>query len=551
MGRSPARHAGSRQKRGSVRDGNGPRDLPTGSRSASGEAITQQAELPPLQKTLHILRRHWRLLALCTFLVPFVALTLSAFQEKRYTASAFLLFRDPAIDEKVFGTSFFAPGTDPEREAATNVKLVSLGAVAERTAAAMRTPGLTGAAVAGSIDVSAAGESNLVQVGAEQADPRAAAKLANTFAREFIEFRADADRSRVRQAQELVERQLDRLTPEQAIGPEGERLRERAQQLGLLASLQTGNAELVERAKVPGAPSSPQTKRNVGLGALLGLMLGVGAAFLREQLDRRLRDPEEIQRSLGLPLLASIPQVSAMYDGVRFDLRQDEAADETFGLLRANLRYFNVDRQIKSLLIISAAPDEGKTTISWHLALAEARAGKRVVLVEADLRQAELADRLGAGPTPGLSLLLAEVQSIEDSIVSVDVAQIEAAGPAALDVIFAGSPPPNPTALIESTRMNRLLRELEASYDLVLIDTPPTSLVADAIPLMRQVSGVIVVARVGYGTRDDASGLRDQLRRLDAPVLGVVVNGTKARGNVYYQRPGIAHFESERGRWRP
>jgi capsular exopolysaccharide synthesis family protein len=207
---------------------------------------------------------------------------------------------------------------------------------------------------------------------------------------------------------------------------------------------------------------------------------------------------------------------------------------EPFRLLRARLRYFNVDRNIQSVLVTSAAPSEGKSTVAWHLALASAASGdSRVLLIEADLRRPTLARQRGVNPMPGLAELLTHDLPLHEVIQRVPVG---AAGEdeAALEVIAAGLVPPNPAALIESKRMSDLLQFLFREYDFVVIDTPPTSVVSDAMPLVPQVDGVVVVSRFAQTTREAATRQRQDLEELRAPLLGFVVNGVRGAEGGYY-----------------
>ena len=215
-------------------------------------AIEQQAGTSDLARTVRALRRRWWVVAMCWVLVVGTALTYSVTAEKKYSADAGLLFRDPGFDQKLFGTTFLAPNRDPAREAATNVKLVSLDIVAQRTARLF--PGLTAKEVSDRIKAAAEGQSDVVSVTATDHDPVRARRLANTFAQQYIEFRRDSDRAKIREAQALVQQRISTLTPQQRLNPEGRSLSERADQLQVLASLQTGNAELVELALTPTSP---------------------------------------------------------------------------------------------------------------------------------------------------------------------------------------------------------------------------------------------------------------------------------------------------------
>lgn len=488
-----------------------------------------------LLTTVRVLRRRLGLILLCLILVPVATLAYSLTQEQQYSASSSLLFRDPGFDEGLFGGQGAGGGgqSSPEREAATNERLVGLPEVAARTAQKLGN-GLAQGDVLGALDISAEGESDIVRISATHPSPQLAAGIANTHAQEFIRFRREADQDLIQRAQQLLERRLQRLTPGERATERGRALQNQIETLSGLAAAQTGNASQVQMARVPTAPTSPKPVRNTILGALVGLMLGLGLAFLAEQLDRRLKDPEDVEEAFGLPILGTIPQSRAIDRATRQEGGTEPEA-ESFRRLRTNLRYFNVDRQIRTVLLTSAGPGEGKTTVAWNLALAAARTGEQVLYLEGDLRRPSLS-RYVEPSKHGLSSVLAGVAHFDDVLFSVPVGEFqpgEESDAPLVDVISSGPIPPNPAELIESERMQRLLRQVEDLYDLVVVDTPPTSLVADTIPLMTQVNGVIVVSQLGRSNRDDAESLREQLTNLNAPVLGVVLNGHTAK-SMYY-----------------
>jgi capsular exopolysaccharide synthesis family protein len=213
------------------------------------------------------------------------------------------------------------------------------------------------------------------------------------------------------------------------------------------------------------------------------------------------------------------------------------AADaEAFRLLRANLRYFNAQRTIRNVVITSAQPGDGKSTTSLNLAVVAAQSGSRTLLIEADLRKPSLGGLFSdIAAFRGLTDVLAGAASLEEAITRIPTGpSVSDEGGTTLDALFAGPLPPNPTDLIDSERMRALLRETRETYDLVIVDTPPTTVVADAIPLMTMVDGVIVIARLGGTSRDAARHLHEQLQNLDASVLGLVINFAPAGGAGYY-----------------
>ena len=364
----------------------------------------QQSEGIDLAAISRILRRQIGVVVIAVVVTAGAAVGLALREEKQYSAAAELLFRDPALDQKLFGSAFSLPYQDPVRQAETNLGLVSVRAVAERAARRLD-GGLTADDVAGKVSSSSRGESDLASITAIDTDPERAASIANAFAAEYINFRRDADRAKIRGAQRVVQRQLDRSD---GSADQTRTLRERAADLRILASLQTGNAELVQAARAPSNPSSPKPRRNGLIGAFIGLLIGIGIALTREQLDRRLKQPDEVEKVFGLPILATVPKSRAFQHGIEGSHGLPPIEGEAFRMLRANIRYFNVDREIRSVLVTSAAPKDGKSTVALCLAMAAAESGSRCLLIEADLRAPTLGKLLGIPAEKGLASLLSD-----------------------------------------------------------------------------------------------------------------------------------------------
>jgi len=493
----------------------GPQEAPSG---------TQEPALRAFQATL---RRRAAIVVIALVALPAGAIAYSLVAQKQYTATAKLLFRDPGFDQKLLGGQVLAPSADASREAATNLGLVSLDTVAARAAAAIRSRRLTASEIRDRVTVAGQGQSNVVAISATDAVPAFAKLLADTLARQYILFRRDADRAKISQAIGLVRGQLNGLPAQQRDGREGRSLRQQVEQLRVLAALQTGNAELVQPAERPRSPSSPNLVRNTILALILGLTIGLGLAWLLDRLDRRVHDHDDIEALLGRPVVGTIPESTSIRTDQGGELHLTGPEAEAFRSLRTNLRYYDIDRDIRSVLVTSSAPGDGKSTVARYLAATAAAAGVRVVLLEADLRRPTLNGLYPSLRRTGLSDVLTDQASLTAAITALPVVVAGAPTGMTLDVVTAGSLPPNPADLLESDRMRAVLEELHALYELVVVDSSPVTVVADSIPILGHVSGVLVVMREAKSTSAGARKLRDQLAHLGISPLGIVMNGTE------------------------
>jgi succinoglycan biosynthesis transport protein ExoP len=508
--------------------------VPSG-RDGEGAAQRERYLSQEPQSTIdfeRMLRRRAPLVLLCMVIVAASAYAFAKRETPAYTASASLLF---STNETAAVATGLTPvdQTTSQAQQDTNVQLVQLGDVASQTAARLGPhwrPGI----VKGDISVAPNSDTSIVTVSATAGSPALAQRIANTYSNMFVDEQLKQSQSQISSAVALVNAQFKALTPQQQGQPQGLALAERAQALALLAKLQTGNVSVAGLAGLPSSASSPKVTRDAALGAVLGLLIGLLLALVLERTDRRIRDVSELEAIYELPLLATVPE-RAQYTVLRALGGKDAGTpllyDEVFNLLRSHLRHFAVDRDIRTLLVISAGPGEGKTTVSYNLAKASAALGSRVLLIEGDLRRRSMIESMVGRVDPGLSGVL-----IGDMTMEFATHTIEIAPGVSLDVLASGEiPPPNPGELIESQAMESLLQEARASYDLVIVDTPPLTLIADAVPLVTKVDGVIVVSRIGKSSREAAEALRKQLSRLRAPALGLVANGVRRSAATTYR----------------
>jgi capsular exopolysaccharide synthesis family protein len=455
-------------------------------------------------------------------------------QKKDYSASAVLLFRPVLLDVQLTGLPLQLQSTDSQRETSTDLGLVTLPQVRNRAAAALG-PGYTADKLKQNVDVSARGKSQLVEVKATDNSPAAAAAVANAMADSFLTYRRQGLVGRIDSAIQQVRRELKRkkTTRLQRVV-----LRNNLTKLTQLRAVQPGDVQFVSRALPPNKPSSASTLLYTILGGVLGLLVGLAAAVGAEALDRRVRRPDEVEDALDLPLLATIPRSRTLRDGVGIWEGLSGADVEAFRLLRTNLRYRTGGRDLRSVLLTSAGAGSGKTTVALHLAAAAAAATDgRVLLIEADLRRPRLAEVLALPSDRGLSSTLESGDDLDAAVVSVPTMHGEnGRGPAvaaSFDVLLAGAPHPHASELLGSERMSALLRQAASDYELTIIDGPPPGLVSDAIPLIKQVNGVILVARLGRENSPELHALRMQLERLGVAPLGVVANFSRRTANPY------------------
>jgi capsular exopolysaccharide synthesis family protein len=268
-------------------------------------------------------------------------------------------------------------------------------------------------------------------------------------------------------------------------------------------------------ASLPGAPTTPQTRRNLILGVVAGMLVGTGLAVVRRRLDRSVKTAEDAAHLSIAPVIGSIIRDDEL--GKRHVIERGESspAAEAFRQLRTNLQFLNVDDPPKVIMISSAMPQEGKSTLALNLALALAEVGQRVMVVEADLRRPKITKYLDLVGGVGLTNLLAGTADLED------ITQ-EYRGD--FTVIAAGPVPPNPGELLASSQMAAIIDKLRSRYDFVLVDVPPLLPVADSSGLAARVDGVVLAVRYGTTRKEQLREAATRLHRVGARTLGVVFN---------------------------
>ncbi len=283
------------------------------------------------------------------------------------------------------------------------------------------------------------------------------------------------------------------------------------------ATASTVKVATVQPAALNDSPVSPDAIRNVALGGVLGLLGGLGLALLRSRMDNTVKTSEDIAHLTGVGVIGTVledPRVAA--DHVVTDQDQHSIAAEAYRSIRTNLQFLNVDNPPRVIVVSSAIPGEGKSTLAVNLATVLAQSGSRVMLIEADLRRPRVTRYMGLISGAGLTNVLGGTAMLHE------VAQPW--GDGGLSVLAAGPMPPNPSEMLGSRQMRVLLDELRERYDYVLIDAPPLLAVTDAAVLTAISDGCVLTSRYGKTRREELEEAASSLDRIDATLLGVILN---------------------------
>ncbi len=419
-------------------------------------------------------------------------------------------------------------------------------------------------------------DTQLIEIKVENTDPVLAAQIANALVSVFSRTIQETQTARYAETKNSLQQQLDDLGQRieadslalQNLGdsPDAQAERNRLEtqlnqnrqlyaallqtfeQVRLAEAESISNVIQAEPATVPLRPVRPRVMQNTLLAAVVGGMLAVGVVFLVDALDDTVKGPEDITRNTGTVVLGVI----ASYDAAKSDLvtlaEPRSPIAEAFRSLRTNIQFASVDKPLQSILVTSALPSEGKSTVAANLAITMAQSGKRVVLLESDLRRPSVHRYLKVPNRMGLSTMFVRPQVYLDG-------NLQGTRIPNLKVLTAGDLPPNPSELLGSERMQAILRQLREQADVLILDTPPMMAVTDAVVLAPRVDGVLLVARPG-GTK--ISALRtavEQLRRTGANILGVVLNEVQMKGyryryysNMYYYYGYYEYYGRENGK---
>ena len=478
-------------------------------RTYTGHMTHPVQEGPDPREFLRLLwRRKW-ILILCVTLIPLATYVISNRLTKTYEASTLVQLQSAAVDQSgpVTGDlAAAAPTVSPSLAA-----IIPTSGVADQAARILHLP-------KGSLRGSARAESDedtgFIKITGIAGTAERSAQVANAFTAAVRLTRTRQGVQKIDQGIQSAQSDLDSLSPSDTVGRQeaGQRLA----RLRTLRGAQGQNLQVIEPASPPASFISPKPKRNAMLALVAALLIGAALVAFAERLDRRIREPKQLEELTGAPLLARIPPTA--FPGAP----PDPQVPIVFQALRDSLTYFNVDRTLTSLAVISPLKGEGKTTAATHLAVSFARAGKRVILVDADLRNPQAGARMGVERAPGLSDVLMG-GAPEDALREVEGTDGH------LLVLPGGTVTPNPSEMLGSARMSWLLARLSEMCDLIIIDTAPVLVVSDAFPLLGQVSGIVALARLEQTPRDAVRRMVEVALTAGGRVLGMVATGGQLR----------------------
>jgi succinoglycan biosynthesis transport protein ExoP len=520
------------------------------------DQVSSELELRDYLRVLN--RRKWTVVV-ATAVVLGSALAASFLQTPVYQGTAEVLFQPRSTE------SLFNPNTgqrsDPTRAIQTEIEVLKSGPV---EAEVLRKLGRAPAISAGAV-----GQTDVIRVRARSTDPEQAALVANTYAQSYIDFRRKqavgdllaagqeiqakidslqgqvepltqqintAD-PKVRPSVEArVQPQIDALVSQQAL------FKQKLDQLQVDAALKTGGAQLVTPATAADEPVEPRPVRTGAVALVVGLMFGVGLAFLFDYLDDSIKAKEDVERATpGLPVLAFIPSIAGWKDRDETRLVSvtdaSSPASEAYRSLRTSVQFLGLDRPLKAMVMTSPGAGEGKTTTLANLAVALARAGQHVIVVCCDLRRPRVHEFFGLSNATGFTSVMLGEAPLSEALQTVR-------GSSKLRLLASGPLPPNPSELLASDRAVELFESLRKQADTVLIDAPPVLPVTDAAVLSSRVDATLLVATANVTTRKALARAVEVLANVDAPLVGTVLNGVDAEGGYGYGY-GYGYYQQE------
>ena len=485
-------------------------------------------------------RRRW-IVIFALLVTTLTAIVFTSLQTPIYSTSSDVLVQPRGQD------GFFEDQTnnvDPTRAIDTEIQVIEGQEVNQRVRENL---GLSEPPPRAS--ASAVGSTDVISIVVSDTNASNAATVADAYAVAYVEVRREqsvnellAVSAEVQVAIDGIQTQIDELDGDDPRRPalvnQLSNFNTTLDQLRVDAALRTGGVAIIESADIPMSPIEPTPTRTAVLAAVVGLLIGLGAAFLLDYLDDKVRSESDLEALVDKPVLAVVP-IDPPPDNRPISISEPgHVAVEAYRQLRTNVQFLGLDQPISVIQLTSSLAGEGKTTTSANLAVVLAQAGHRVALVDADLRRPRIHEVFGIAQVPGFTDLLlgAEAKTI--------VNHVDVEGGTRLSVYSSGAVPSNPSELLSGRRTRQLLKEMGAHYDYVIVDSAPILPVSDSVALSGAVDGVIVVAQAGRASDDEVVGTVERLQRVSAPILGLVLNqASKSSSSGGYAYGGYAAYQ--------
>jgi tyrosine-protein kinase len=505
-----------------------------------------------------IKRRKWWLLITIIVITSAALIFSYFFQTPVYQASSWVVIKEKPLESSVLDQTISQLSSQPERSVETNVELLKTKEMAKKVIDSLQLDTSSGALLE-KMSVKPISNTNIIEIKARDRYPEVARDIANQYAIVYQDWRRSENVKDISKARSEVWEVLQK-TKDEAIDlsrqiqgnftaaniPEEVKVEQQIaynyyvelqriyRQLSISEDLMSGGLEVVSDSDAPSSPVVPRPLRNGLLAFFLSVMLGLGLAFLVDYLDDTIEGRDEAQRLFNAPVLGEIPRQRELEDDQRRStlvMVSDPKSpiSEAFRALRTNIQYINYERQLKTLMITSCGPAEGKSFVTANLAVALAEAGHEIMIIGADMRRPAIKDFFHISNEEGLSSLLIGRKSFEECLKS--------GGKPNLSILPSGPLPPNPSELIGSRRMNEVLAKSKTMADIILLDTPPVLAVSESAVLAPRCDGVIIVVNIDVAKKDEVRKTHDLLMQVKSNVVGLIINyveGTKSYGYYYY-----------------
>ncbi|WP_353095815.1 polysaccharide biosynthesis tyrosine autokinase [Tissierella praeacuta] len=288
------------------------------------------------------------------------------------------------------------------------------------------------------------------------------------------------------------------------------------------------NIQVIDEAQIPDSPVKPRPMLNMAIAGVLGLMSGIFLAFLLEFLDNTIKTSDDVEKHLELPVLGAIPIVRNEESQLISITNPKSPVSEAFRTLRTNIQFSSIDRELKTIIVTSSSPTEGKSTISANLASILAQSDRKVLLIDCDFRKPKVHQNFGLSNLQGITNVLMGDKNISDVVHKYESLDN-------FNILTSGPIPPNPAELLGSKKMRNLLESLKEDYDTIILDTPPVGLVTDSAVLSTIADGLIYVTAVGQIDVEVIKRAKELLDKVSANIIGVVLNKVPIEGRSYYK----------------